>query len=260
MFKYLDLKQPHIKAKIIGMIFIMTGIGFFIAYFLYSTSLYLKIGFTSILLGTLVIFLITERSVPQETSDANIEGNLVAIRKIIKELHLNGNAIFLPRSNTINEERILIPPNKTGIVKIPEIDEDYVFLNGKDGKKFGISIPPSGLKILKEIEKEEDFYNADIENIEEKLQKFIGKDILKSVSFKKKGQYWNLELEKLIFCPQDQKLCLQYPCPTCSAVLTAITRALGKSDYRLRINNAVHNGKKINFYVGFIKKRNKQGG
>jgi hypothetical protein len=257
--KYLSLRLANIKAKLFGIIFILFGIGFFIAYFFYPNSLYLKIGFTSILLGTFVIFLLTEKSNSKETSNANIEGNLETIQKIIKDLRLEGNAIFLPRSSTLKEERILIPPNKTGIINIPNIDEDYVFLNGKDGKKLGISIPPSGLKLLKEIEKEEDFYKVDFENIEEKLQKFVGKNILKSISIKKQGNHWNLEIEQPIFCPHNQKLCVQYPCPTCSAVLTAISRSSSKTDNRLRINNVIHNGRKIKFNLAFIKKRNISG-
>ena len=71
----------------------------------------------------MVIFLITERIVPKETSDANIEGNIETIRRIIKELHLDGNAVFLPKSDNLTQERILIPPNRTGTVKIPDIDE-----------------------------------------------------------------------------------------------------------------------------------------
>jgi len=258
--QYLSIKQSHIRAKIIGTTFILIGIGFFLDYFSNPTPINIKIGFTSILLGTIVIFLITDRSVPKNTSDAKIEGNIDVVKKIIRELHLDGNAVFLPKSDILTEERILIPPNKTGIIKVPNIDDDDVFLTGTDGRRLGISIPPSGLKLLKEIEKDEDFENTDMENIGEKLQKFVGMDLLKSVLFKKEQNGWKLELEKPIFCPNDQKLCRQYPCPTCSAVLTAIARASNVSNQKLWINNTTYNGRKITFHINLISKRTKQVG
>ena len=97
------------------------------------------------------------------------------------------------------------------------------------------------------------------ENIEEKLQKFVGMNLLKSITLKKEQNNWKLELEKPIFCPNDQKLCRQYPCPTCSAILTAITRASNASNQKLWINNAIHNGKKITFYLNFINMKTKKG-
>lgn len=206
-----------------------------------------------------MIFMITQKSIPKEISDDQIEGNIDAVKKIMKELHLNGNAVFLSKSDVLDEERVLIPPNKSGIIKIPNIDNDRVFLTGPDRKNLGISIPPSGLKLLNELEKDENFENTEMENIEEKLQKFVGINLLSSVSFKKRGDGWELELDKPTFCPNDKNLCRQYPCPPCSAVITAITRASKLSDKKLWINNTTHNGKKIKFHLNFINMKTKQG-
>ncbi|MCK4349178.1 MAG: hypothetical protein KAW47_11245 [Thermoplasmatales archaeon] len=235
------LDQPHVKAKIIGIILIAIGIVFL----LNSTSLYIKIGFTSILIGIFMIFMVTERSVPQKISNAQIEGNLGIVKSITKELNLAGNAVFIPKSDILTEERIFIPLNNSDVA-LPEIDDDFVFSTGTDGKSLGISIPPSGLKLLQEVEKEADFENAGRENIEEKLQAFVGMDILKSVSFTKEQDSWKLELEKPVFCTNDPSICTKYPCPTCSAVLTAITKASKKEIW---INDTTHNGKKMAFHL-----------
>jgi len=97
------MRQPHVKAKIIGIILIAIGIVFL----LNSTSLYIKIGFASILIGIFMIFMITERSIPKKISDAQIEGNLGLVKSITKELNLAGNAVFIPKSDILTEERIL---------------------------------------------------------------------------------------------------------------------------------------------------------
>ena len=136
------LDQPHVKAKIIGIILIAIGIVFL----LNSTSLYIKIGFASILIGIFMIFMITERSIPQKISDAQIEGTLGIVKSITKELNLAGNAVFIPKSDILTEERIFIPLNNSDVA-LPEIDDDFVFSTGTDGKSLGISITPYTLHL-----------------------------------------------------------------------------------------------------------------
>lgn len=236
-----------------GITLIIIGIGFL----LNPTPLNIKIAFASILIGLFMIFMITEKTIPKKISNLQIEGELHTVKKIIRQLHLEGNAIFLPRSDTLTEERILIPPKKSGIVKIPNINNDDIFLKGTDGRNLGVSLPPSGLKLLKEIEKDGDFENTDIENIEEKLQTFVGMNLLKSISFKKQQSGWKLEIDKPMFCNNGQSLHMQYPCPICSAVITAITRALNE---KIRIYGTTLDGEKITYHINFIRKKIKQGG
>jgi len=239
--KYFQFQQPHIRAKIIGGTLIILGI----VSLLYATSLSIKIGFTSILIGLFMIFLITERSIPKKISDAQIEGTIDVIQTLTRELNLTGNATFLPTSPLLTEERIFIPLNNTNR-KIPEVDDTFVFSTGIDGKSLGISLPPSGLKLLQEIEPDADFTHTELETAEEKLQTFVGFNLLKSITLKKKDETWKLELEKTYICPNDTSLCRQYPCPTCSAALTAVTRA---AKQQLLIQNTTHNGKKVTFHL-----------
>lgn len=237
----ISLKQPHIRAKIIGITLMIIGISFLLV----NTALYIKLGFASILIGLFMIFMITERSIPKNISDAQIEGNLDTIKSITKNLNLTGNALFLPKSDIRTEERIFIPLNENN-KETPDIDDDFVFSTGTDGKSLGIAVPPSGLKLLKEIEKQTDFENIALDEVEESLQTFVGMDLFRSVALKKVEDGWRLELEKPVFCTNDQALCNQYPCPTCSAVLTAVTRA---SKQKVWITDTTHNGKKVIFHL-----------
>jgi hypothetical protein len=211
----------------------------------YATSLSIKIGFTAILIGLFMIFLITERTIPKKISDAQIEGNMDVIRAITRELNLTGNATFLPKTPLLNEERVFITLQNTNN-KIPEVDDTFVFSTGTDGKSLGISLPPSGLKLLKEIEPEADFTHTDLESVEEKLQTFVGFNLLKSITLKKRDNTWMLELEKTHVCTNDTALCRQYPCPTCSAALTAVTRA---AKQKILVQDTTHNGKKVTFHL-----------
>ncbi len=74
---YFSINFNNIKAKIIGMIFIIIGI-----IFLYNTaSLHLKIGITSIIIGIFMILMMTEKNTPKRISDVQI--TLIMITLII---------------------------------------------------------------------------------------------------------------------------------------------------------------------------------
>lgn len=234
--------QPYFRAKIIGGFLIAIGLVMLIN----PIPLFVKLSFTAILIGVFMILLITERSIPIRISDAQLEGNLSFIKKMTKELKLAGNAIFLPKSKLLSEERVFIPVQKKNGTRLPYIDNEVVFSTGTDGKILGISVPPSGLELLKEIESEVSFHDSDLENIEEKLQTFVGINILKSVTFKKESNGWKLELEHYEPCSSDQPTCTQYPCSACSAVLTAITQAAKE---KIEIQEETQKGKKTIFHL-----------
>ncbi len=160
--------------------------------------------------------MITEKSIPQNISKAQIDGNRNALKSITKELNLKGNAIFIPKSDILTEERVFIPLQESK-TQIPDIDTDFVLSTGSDGRSLGLALPPSGQNILYEIENEINFENINISQIEEKLKIFIGMDIIKSVSLEKIKDKWKLEIKNNDKCKQDIEFCKQFPCPSCSS-------------------------------------------
>jgi len=245
-----SITESYIRARIIGILLISLGAIFLIN----PTSLNIKIGFILILLGVFMIFMITEKNIPKKISDVQVKGSMDNIYKIIKELNLDGNAVFLPKTDTLTEERIFIPPNKSGTIRIPDIDDKHnnIIITGADGKNLGISIPPAGIKLLKEIEKDRTFENIRPENIEEKLQLLVGINLLKSVSFKKQEFGWKLEIQMPESYSNVNSLQNQYPSPTCSAVIALITQAFNK---KIRIYDTTYSRNKITFYLNIIKRK-----
>ena len=126
----ISLNNSYIRARLIGIILVIFGV---VILFI-PNDLNIKISFTLILIGIFMIFIITEKSISKKISDAQVEGNIDIITNIIKELNLNGNAVFLPKSITLNEERILIPPNELGVIRIPKTVFNKVFLKDKKGE------------------------------------------------------------------------------------------------------------------------------
>ena len=130
MQHYLIKIASPIYAKIIGIILIILGIIFI----LNSNSLNLKIGFASILIGIFMIIMITKKSIPKKISDGQIEGNIDVVKRIVKNLRLTGNAIFLGKNINLTDERIFIPPTNSKIIQIPNIGSEDVFLTGLNGE------------------------------------------------------------------------------------------------------------------------------
>lgn len=253
------IKKPkHIRTKIIGIIIILVGIYFLVisnaipiisktfpflsdSQLNISNALKIKISFTSILIGIFWIFLIPEKSIPKNLSDALNKGTFDAIEKLLRGL--SGNAFFLPKSEILHEERIYIPQNKTD-EKPPYIDTHSVLIRKPNMESLGISLPPSGLKLLKEIEKEVNFKDIGIENVEESLDKFIGLNLVKSIILKKHKDDYKLIIKKPVSCRSNQNLCQQYPCPICSAAITGIVHATNKM---VRIIDSKFEGEKVTF-------------
>jgi hypothetical protein len=244
--------QPYFRAKIIGGVLIAIGVALIIFSIVtdphLSNLFFLKLAFATILIGVFMTLLITEESVPRKISDAQIEGNLIFIKKMTRELQLAGNAIFLPKSRLLSEERVYIPAQKTTEPNLPYIDDQMVLNLRSDGEVLGLSVPPAGLTLLKEVETEGSFHDSDLETIEEKLQTFVGMNILKTVTLKKNSNGWKLELEHQQPCCTDSEnqTCNQYPCAACSAVLTAITQA---SKEKIQILDTTHIGNKTIFQL-----------
>lgn len=249
--KKLSVYEYHITTRITGLVLIAIGIGFF----LFPSDLHMKLGFSSILIGILMVFIIAKKNIESQVNDIQIKGTSDAIRRVLQELHLKGNAIFIPKTEKLSEERMMIPPNNATIIQVPNMTKDTVFLLNGGNKILGLSLPPSGLHLLAEIEKEQNLQHTIMDHMNEKLQIFVGMGLMKSLSLNQVQSCWELELEQLLFCPKDRTLCTQYPCPTCSAILTAIARTANDSESRLWIKDVKHNGKKTTFYLYFIKRK-----
>ena len=127
------------------------------------------------------------------------------------------------------------------------MDDELVFSTGMDDKSLGVALPPSGLGLLEELEKEGKIENTGEGGVEEKLQTLVGMDLVRSVSFKKQSDNdWVLQIEKPLFCPKDKRICTRFPCPVCSAALTVVVRA---SKQKIWVNDVVHNGSAVKFNV-----------
>ncbi len=238
------LQQPSFRAKLLGGVLIAIGVALLIN----LTPFFIKLSVALIVIGVFMMLLITEQSVPRKISDAQIEGNRAFVKKMTKGLELSGNAVFLPKSSLLSEERVYIPAQNMNLTLLPFLDDDIVVSTRPDGEVIGISVPPAGLTLLEEVEKETSFEDTDLENVEEKLQTFVGMNILKSITLKPEADGFKLEIEHEEPCCTDVEnpTCNQYPCAACSAALLAVTQA---AKQKIRIQNTEHIDHKTIFHL-----------
>lgn len=236
----------NFTVKLIGLILIIIGSNFLLNPFFFD----IKIGFSLILIGIILILFTTETTIPKKISNALVNGNSDGLKMIIKELFPDGNSFFLPKSDILSEEKIFIVSDKT--IKPPFIiDKDEVFYFKKDEFNVqGLLLLSSGLRLLTEIQHEEDLEKINLDNMEEKLQVFVRMNLIKSISFKKEEGRWLLEIDKPLFC-NNYDICKQYPCPVCSAIITLIARA---SKQIVFIDNQMVENKKITFSLLWVNK------
>jgi hypothetical protein len=75
-----SIHQPFFRARLIGGVLVAFGLALLIN----PTPFFIKLAFASILIGVFMILLVTEQSVPRKISDAQIEGNLLFVKKMTK--------------------------------------------------------------------------------------------------------------------------------------------------------------------------------
>ena len=90
------LKDPPVRAKIMGVILIVIGIYLIV---FQQGNVYINIGFGAIFIGLFAIIVINERSVPKKIYDAHLKSNIEFIRSLINSLGLKGNGIYIQKEN-----------------------------------------------------------------------------------------------------------------------------------------------------------------
>jgi hypothetical protein len=248
----LALKNPPMRAKVMGSLFIALGIYLII---FQKEDIYRKIGFGAIFIGLFAIMVITEKSIPKKINDAMLLSSMELLNSITENLDLKGNGLYIPAGGSLTKERVFIPVKEEENYNLPTLDNDTVFVTGTSGSSLGVVFIPPGLGLLDLYEREIDIKieNTDIDELEKDLQIMInGLGLIKDLSIKRESDIFiKLIIMQSAYnniCKGIKKdkdtLCRQTGCPICSSILCAITRSIGK---KIRIEQVDINDKRISF-------------
>ena len=100
------LRNPPMRAKVMGSLFIIIGIYLII---FQKGTIYLNIGFGAIFIGIFAIMVITERTIPKKLNDAELLSSMELLYSLTDNLDLKGNGVYLPVGGGLTKERVFIP-------------------------------------------------------------------------------------------------------------------------------------------------------
>jgi len=126
-----------------------------------SKNTVLVLGTGAAFLGIYAAAMSTERYVKAEALAAGCSSVLDNLNRIMTELNVNGNAVYLPASYA-GEPRIFIPA-KEGSGSIPDLRGDPTFLTGTTSSQLGLLISPLGHRLCQLLESE---LKAGLESLE----------------------------------------------------------------------------------------------
>ena len=132
----LALKNPPMRAKVMGSLFIALGIYLII---FQKEDIYQKIGFGAIFIGLFAIIVITEKSIPKKINDAELFSSMELLNSITVTLDLKGNGLYIPAGGIISKERRSIPLQEENKYTFAALDDDTVFVTGTSGPSHMVS-------------------------------------------------------------------------------------------------------------------------
>ena len=193
----------------------------------------LRGGFGMLLIGLLILFLFSWRSVPEGLSWSFLKTDMDNLNRDVRSLNLQGKGIYFPAGGRLASDRVFIPLEQKPL-PLPVLNEISVFSVGESGPSMGKSIVPPGRGLVNEVEKqtEKRFRDDRLADSNESMEK-IGKGtgLIGDINVRDRKN----SIEVSIKHSRLKSICDytfdEYPdlhekcgCPGCSAVICALAR------------------------------------
>lgn len=208
--------------------------------FLIQANLFAGLGLASFLIGLLLIYVPTERTVSLQLVSASCLSSLVNLNSLLEELGVDSKAIYLPTKKEAHQPCAFLPlvwnlDSSSAFLK--RLGDDGLFIvNGQNPHQSGLALVPPGSSLVTLIEQESgiDFYNVRLDELENALRTGLVEalEIAEDVRVMFMNGSVRVEVGPLIsdeLCETQSKvahsLCSQVGCPLCSAVICAVTKA-----------------------------------
>ncbi|AMM53292.1 hypothetical protein [Pyrococcus kukulkanii] len=209
------------------------GIGAFIS----TTSVImgtdtLNIGLAALIIGAVVLAFKSEEYVRRDTLDLVVTSVQESLEKMVKDLGLEGNAVYLPPYENLPEGGVFIPLVKDYRIDLGKLSEDSVFLTEVSSEReMGLLIRPPGGKIVEKFEEHlegEITSVPEVESVSTAVLKFL--ELAESVYIEDAGNtfYVYVKPRNIEFCKRRIKNCNQVACPICSSILLGLAKGSGQ--------------------------------
>jgi hypothetical protein len=203
----------------------------------YGSSLSAIMGLALTFWGAILLYVVPTEHVPLELLNAVAASNMVNVEKVLSELEMKGNGVYLsPKYLKDFESSLVFIPKETGNRLPPSQEVDAGKLHS--GNLNGVFLTPPGLALSKLFEKElgMSFTKTDFNVLKKELPRLLIEDleIAQDVEVESQGNIITIEATNSIFnklCDETRKLEKTHAAVGCvfsSALACAIAKATGK--------------------------------
>jgi len=224
----------------LGIAFLLFGLCLSMVSFLIQASLFSGLGLATFLIGLLLIYVPTEKTVSPQLVNASCLSSLVNLNSLLEELGVDSKAIYLPTEKETHQPCAFLPLARSldlSSMFLRRLRDGRLFVvNGQDPRQSGLALVPPGSSLATLIEQETgiDFHNVRLDELETALRTGLVEalEIAEDVRVMFMNRSVRVEVGQLIseeLCEVQSKvahsLYSQVGCPISSAVICAITKA-----------------------------------
>ncbi|MFA4647663.1 hypothetical protein P8X24_10545 [Pyrococcus kukulkanii] len=192
----------------------------------------LNIGLAALIIGAVVLAFKSEEYVRRDTLDLVVTSVQESLKKMINDLGLEGNAVYIPPYENLPEGGIFIPLVQDYRIDLGKLSEDSVFLTEVSSEReMGLLIKPPGGKIVEKFEEHlegEITSVSEVESVSTAVLRFL--ELAESIHIEDAGDtfYVYVKPRNMEFCKRQVKNCNQVACPICSSVLLGLAKGSGQ--------------------------------
>lgn len=242
----MNLLKPQIAG---GIVAITTGILTSLAGVFAGNVQIINIGLAGILIGSTILALKSSDYIKKDTLDTVLSSYHLILREIVRDLGLEGNALYIPPYINMPRGGIFIPLREDFDLDLGRLHEDEVFLTSTaNERQMGLVIRPPGYYLIRKFEEHLEgelsgIGVAGVESVASSVLKSLG--LADRVYIEEEGEKITVHVSptNISFCKRNIEDCPKVACPVCSSILLGLARATGEVIYVEEVS--IHKNKDI---------------
>jgi len=217
--------------RLASLILIMIGLGILIYGAVHTNQSLVNLGLAGIFLGIIVFTFKTSEYVKRESLDNLVLPYVKMLQKIVRDLGLEGKAVYIPPYENLPEGWTFIPLHEEFDLDLGRLDEETVFLtNVGNERQMGLSIRPLGLDLLRKYEEhlEASLEGANYKEVESVSSSVLrALDLARGIYIEEQGKEFRIIVSPVNkeVCRKNIDYCDQIACPICSSILLSLAKA-----------------------------------
>ena len=205
---------------------------------------YINLGIAGMFLSAVLLVLKSSKYVKREAVDVVLKSQMELFDALLKNLKLEGNALYLPPYENLPKGGIFVPLHENFELDPARFDEETLFVTDvPNDRAMGLLLSSIGEEL---VEKYEEHLEGPITTVPElesassSVLRTLG--LAKRVYIEEKGDRIRIVVNPEFLC--DPRHCEKMPCPVCASVLRGLAKATGevieterfeKKDYGIEI-------------------------